>query len=207
MKCQPGEEIKVSQGLAAAPMGSEFHRNLLSLCTSASHPLGTIHQGLHLLSPALAELFPGPWVQASAAPPPAPSPVVPGCMGAHGDPYGCPQGHHLRTTGCTNAAAHPVVYSRLLPRAGAHREEDEELPPRLGRQGQHSGAEISLPHRRRSPGTRAITVTSPFPTGVFQKPSRAAATAPEASRTQDIPADCCQIPPRHAPATEELQVL
>lgn len=71
-KCQLGEEIKVNQGLAAAPVGSEFHTNPPSLCTSISHPLGMIHQGLHLLSPALAELFPSPTVLVSAAPPPAP---------------------------------------------------------------------------------------------------------------------------------------
>lgn len=122
-----------------------------------------IHQ--HLLSPALAEPFPSPSVQVFAAPPLA----VPGCGGAQGDLDGCPQGHHLKMTGCTSTAGHAVAYSRLLSRARAHAEVLEILPPR---QGQHYVGEISLPYRWFSRDTRGHYVTPSFPAGVFQKPSR-----------------------------------
>lgn len=82
-KCQLGEAIKVSRGLAAAPVGSEFHMNLFSFHSSISQPLGMSHWGPHL---------PSPVSQVSAAPPPArfsSSARVPGCTWG---PIGCPQG-------------------------------------------------------------------------------------------------------------------
>lgn len=96
-KCQLGEEIKVSQGLAAAPVGSGFHMNLLSFYSSSiSQPLGMSHGGLHLPSPAHR------FRQHHLLPP---SPAVPGCLDAHGDLCGVPRDGPLPMMGSTGAAA------------------------------------------------------------------------------------------------------
>lgn len=58
-KCQLGEEIKVSRGLAAAPVGSEFHLNSLSFrssSTSPADPPGDEPLGAASSQPSLAGL-------------------------------------------------------------------------------------------------------------------------------------------------------
>lgn len=123
-KCQLGEEIKVSQGLAAAPVGSEFHTNE-RICSSISHPLGMSHRGLHPPSPARAAPRPlstGFGSTTSCAL--SSSATVPGCTwGATGCPQGCP----LTMMGCTGAAALRSLH-QLLSRAAAHTQV-LEVPP------------------------------------------------------------------------------
>lgn len=113
-KCQLGEEIKVSQGLAAAPVGSEFHTNE-RIRSSISHPLGMSHRGLHPPSPGFGSTTSCP-LSSSAR--------VPGCTwGATGCPQGCP----LTGMGCTGAAALRSLH-QLLSRAAAHMQV-LEVPP------------------------------------------------------------------------------
>lgn len=116
-KCHLGGKIKVSQGLAAAPVGSEFHMNSLSFCSSNSHPLGMRHQGLHL--PSLAGF-------GSITSCPLPQQ----CQGAWvhmGTPHGVPRDVPLTMMGCTGAAARWSLH-QLLCRAAAHMKVLEVLP-------------------------------------------------------------------------------
>lgn len=130
-----------------------------------------------------------------------PQPPLQGCMDAQGDPYGCPRGHCLKMTGYTSEAAHAAVHSQLLSRAPAHA---EVLPPRLGGQGKWQRSACNISHPAQAP---TITATPSFPTGVFPKAFKGAASPPRVPRTHDIPTGLHQNPTRCTLTTEKLQVL
>lgn len=160
-KCQLGEEIKVSQGLAAAPVGSEFHTNE-RIRSSISHPLGMSHRGLHPPSPARAAPRPlSTGFSSTTSCALSSSARVPGCTwGATGCPQGCP----LTRMGCTvYTSCFPELqptcrYWRCLHPAGQAGTGFSERP----------ASDIMDPAEASRPSQQL----PPFPTGVFPKPLR-----------------------------------
>lgn len=144
-KCQLGEEIKVSQGLGSCTRGIRISYEFTLLLQQHQPPPGD--------EPSGAASSQTRFQQHHLLPP---SPAIPECLDAHGDPKGVPRDAPLTMMSCTGAAARWSLH-QLLSRAGG-----ASMQP--GRQGQGSVRDQPLTPRiqLRHPGQHSNSLLSPL---------------------------------------------